>query len=232
MLPVPPLICVPLTVMAFQSNRHIPVQLIWLTPVVGLLAPPMQKSEVKCQNAGFTFDFCLLTSALAGVVAVLTVFSVLIDPRPRILLGPSAFGATRPDRAVAFIKANGLKGKVYTPLWWGSYVTWKLYPNVLVSVDGRNVTLFARDTVAANFRFYTEERPDLETPRGDATDYLLVPSDTPGLAALRADDYWTVLYEDHQDAVLFARTNNRELIGRRDRGELRMPSDEVPEFFR
>ena len=30
--------CVPLTVMAFQSNRHIPVQLIWTAPVIGILA--------------------------------------------------------------------------------------------------------------------------------------------------------------------------------------------------
>ena len=30
--------CVPLTVMAFQSNRHIPVQLVWAAPVAGLLA--------------------------------------------------------------------------------------------------------------------------------------------------------------------------------------------------
>ena len=53
----------------------------------------------------------------------------------------------RPDRAVAFLKLNGLKGDVYTPLWWGSYLTWELYEevpdraNVRVSIDGRNVTI-------------------------------------------------------------------------------------------
>jgi len=217
--------CVPLTVMAFQSNRHIPVQLIWAAPVAGLLA-----GAVRGNDRGNTA--WLGVTGLAGVVAVLAAMPVVLDPRPRIAVGPSAFGATRPDRAVAFMKVNGLKGHVYTPLWWGSYLTWELYPDVLVSIDGRNVTLFARDQVTANFRFYSEERPDLETPWADATDYLLVPSDTPGLALVRADRRWAVLYED-DGAVLFVRADDRELISRRERGELRAPVQELTtEFFR
>ena len=218
--------CLPLTLMAFQSNRHIPVQLIWIAPVIGLLLGPRQTDLASAPRA----EPSLWITGLAGIVAVLTVYSVVLIPQPRILLGQSAFGPTRPDRAVAFMKVNELKGNVYTPLWWGSYLTWELYPSVLVSIDGRNVTLFARETVTANFRFYSDERPDLETPRLDQTDYLLVPTDTPGLAAIRADSYWTTLYED-RDAVLFVRSDHRELLGRRDRGELTAPSEEVAEFF-
>jgi hypothetical protein len=216
--------CVPLTVMAFQSNRHIPIQLIWTAPVVGLLAGVVRGND-RANTAW------LAVTGLAGVIAVLAALPVLLDPRPRIAVGPSAFGATRPDRAVAFMKLNGLKGNIYNPLWWGSYLTWELYPDVLVSIDGRNVTLFGRDQVSASFHFYSDERPDLETPWHDATDYLLAPRDTPGLAVIRTDKRWAVIYED-EDAVLFARAVDRELIGRRDRGELRVPPIEVAEFFR
>jgi hypothetical protein len=85
--------------------------------------------------------------------------------------------------------------------------------------------------VSARFHFYSDERPDLETPWLDATDYLLVPHDTPGFAVIRTDKRWTVVYEDG-DAVLFARAADRDLIGRCDRGELRTPAIEVAEFFR
>jgi hypothetical protein len=208
--------CVPLTVMAFQSNRHIPVQLIWAAPVVGLLAPVAKPK------------LWLGVTTLAGAVAVLATMPVLLDPRPRIGLGPSAFGATRPDRAVAFMKVNGLKGNVLTPLWWGSYLTWELYPNVRVSMDGRNVTLFGREQVAANFHVYSDERPDLDTPWAGAPDYLLVPCDTPGLGVIRTDRRWEVLYED-AGAVVFVRTDHRALIELRD--DLMAPPSAVAEFF-
>ena len=91
------------------------------------------------------------------------------------LLGHPRSPRTRPDHAAAFLKVNGLKGNVYTPLWWGSYLTWELYPDILVSIDGRNVTLFAAETVTDNFRFYAGAQPDVDIPSRLATDYLLVP---------------------------------------------------------
>ncbi len=147
--------CLPLTLMAFSSNRHVPVALFWMAPVVGLLVGRAKVAEESAIPPAW-----LAVTGLAGIVALLTIYAALLDPRPRIFLGPSAFGTTRPDRAAAFLKANRLQGKLYTPLWWGSYLTWQLYPEVLVSIDGRNVTLFARDTVTANFRFYTDQRPE------------------------------------------------------------------------
>ena len=128
------------------------------------------------------------------------------------------------------MKVNGLKGNVYTPLWWGSYVTWELYPGVLVSMDGRNVTLFGRDQVTANFRFYSEERPDLDGPWVGTADYLLVPADTPGLGIIRSDRRWALLYDD-QGAAMFGRAADKELTKRRERGDLRPPPAEVAAFF-
>ena len=128
------------------------------------------------------------------------------------------------------MRVNGLRGNVYTPLWWGSYLTWELYPEVRVALDGRNVTLFAPETVTANFHFYADERPDRETPWRYATDFLLVPGDTPGIDAIRADGRWTVLFEE-PDVILFGRSEDRELLGRRERGEWKMPTGERVAYF-
>lgn len=42
-----------------------------------------------------------------------------------------------PTKAVEFIKINKLKGNLLVPFNWGSYALWKLYPQNLVSLDGR-----------------------------------------------------------------------------------------------
>ena len=70
---------------------------------------------------------------LSGLAAVLAVLAVVLDPRPGEFPARTVgvWGLTRPDRA--FLKINGLKGNVDNPLWWGSYLTWKLYPDVAIS---------------------------------------------------------------------------------------------------
>ncbi len=51
------------------------------------------------------------------------------------------------------MRRNGVKGNVYNPLWWGSYITWEPYPAVKVSMDGRNVSLFPDEMVGENSAF-------------------------------------------------------------------------------
>jgi hypothetical protein len=42
-----------------------------------------------------------------------------------------------PIYAVEFLKQNELKGNLYVNFDWGSYVSYKLYPNNLIVMDGR-----------------------------------------------------------------------------------------------
>jgi hypothetical protein len=134
---------------------------------------------------------------------------------------------------VAFLRANGVRGHVYTPLWWGSYLTWELHPAVRVSMDGRNVTLFAGQEVAANLSFYLDDESDLETPLRPATDFLLVPTDAAVLGRVRADPRWAVLFED-ADAVLLVRADegHADWLRRLRAGVLVAPETAAREVFR
>jgi hypothetical protein len=133
---------------------------------------------------------------------------------------------------MAFLKANDLKGRLYTPLWCGSYFTWELYPDVLVSTDGRNVTLFAPGDVTANLAFYHEARPDLETPLKGGADFLVVPGDAPVRPRVQEDPRWAVLFADG-NATLFVRSDpaHRELLDRARSGRLSQPSGPTPEYL-
>jgi hypothetical protein len=143
--------CLPLGVMAFQSVRHIPILTLWASPVLALLA---QAAAPNWGARRLGQGAWLVVMGLACVPTVLTLAAILARPAPAVDTGGPVLGTRRPDGAAAFLRAHRLQGRVHNPLWWGSYLTWELYPDVLVSMDGRNVTLFPRELVAANLSFY------------------------------------------------------------------------------
>jgi hypothetical protein len=189
--------CVPLALMAFGSNRHAPICTLWTAPVVGVLAA----AAVEGREGRSVPAVAALLLAVAAVPAALTAALVVAAPAPRIAVPPAA---KAPDGLIAYLKENRLRGNVYAPLWWGSHLTWELYPDVLVALDGRNVTRFAPADVTANLSFYQAEGADPDTPSRYPTDFLAVPSGAPVLGRLRGDRRWRAVYED-DDVTLFAR---------------------------
>jgi len=195
------LTCVPLIVMAYVSVRHLPIAAIWTAPAIARLA-----SRAEWSTAFRRAWFVL--SGPAVLPACLTLLLVAVQPQPVISAGDGVLGRRNPCRAVAFMKANGVTGNVFSPLWWGSYVSWELYPAVRVSMDGRNISLFPDRMVIENFDFYLEpaNAADLDAPLRYPTDYLLVPTDSPVLSRIEADGRWRPAFRDG-DAALFVRTD-------------------------
>jgi hypothetical protein len=192
--------CVPLAFLACRSVRHVPICATWAAPVLALLA---QTAYARHCRMAAGRSLWTAAAGLAAVPAVTTLLAVLAWPAPVVSTAGPVFGTHAPYGAAAFLRANGLAGRVYNPLWWGSYLTWELYPDVLVAMDGRNVTLFPAGDVNENLTFYLTEQADLDAPLRHGSDFLLVPADAPVLPRLRADARWAVLYDDG-DAVLFA----------------------------
>jgi hypothetical protein len=196
------LTCAPLVAMAYLSVRHVPLAAIWTAPVIALLAGRAMES------AGFKRAW-VVVSGIAAVPACLTVAFVFANPQPVITADGHALGSRSPCRAVAFLKSNQLTGNVFTPLWWGSYVTWELYPSIRISMDGRNISLYPDRMVVENFEFYLRgAAADLDAPLRYPTNFLLVPSDSPVLPRLEADRRWQVIFADG-DAAVFARSDRR-----------------------
>lgn len=102
---------------------------------------------------------------------------VLQDPRPGIIIDGPALGNKHPHGVMVFLKKHKLTGDLFTPLWWGSYFTWELYPYIKVSMDGRNVTLFDPKDVTDNLVFYHEADADLGIPLRSYARYVVVPAD-------------------------------------------------------
>ena len=194
---------VPLIAMAYLSVRQTPLVAIWTAPVVALLAARVSADDSRGPA------FRRLWPAFGGfalTTTLLTVAFVALHPRPAIEAGGTTLGAKDPCRAVQFLAETGTTGNVYTPLSWGAYVSWELYPAVRISMDGRNISLFPRDMVIENLVFYTAtaSEVDLAAPFRYDTDLLLVPASFAALDRLRKDARWNELYGD-RDACVFAR---------------------------
>lgn len=194
----------PLILMAFWSNRHVPLAAIWAAPVMAMLADAVMRAAPTPAFRRVWLTFC----AIALVMISLTADYVIEYPTPAIATGGTTLGTKDPCRLVAFIRENHLAGNVYTPLWWGSYVTWETYPAVRVSMDGRNISVFSDVTVRANLTFYSKEATadDLLDPLRYPTDFVLMPSDAAILGLVRSDKRWQEVYGD-RDGSLFVRAD-------------------------
>ena len=197
--------CVPLIAMAYLSVRHVPIAALWVGPVIALLA---SRDIVVAGDSPAFRRLWFVLRGLAVLPVCLTAAAVYAQPRPTISTGGTVLGGTHPCRAVAFMKDNHLAGNIFNPLWWGSYITWELYPAVRVSMDGRNISLFPDRMVVENFDFYLKDAGtvDPETPLRYDTDFLLIPGDSPVLSRIEMDGRWRQAFRDG-DSALFLRAD-------------------------
>ncbi len=214
--------CVPLAFLACRSVRHVPVFAVWAGPVLALLG---QAAWGTTASPGIWRRLWPVLAILAVIPTLMTIRLILEIPQAAIQMSGPVLGSCSPCGAAAFLKINGLRGRIYNPLWWGSYLSWELYPSIRVSMDGRNVTLFRPAQVEENLSFYLTEAAPLEAPLCCGADFLLVPADAPVRTPLRADGRWRLLYDDGQ-ALLFVRDDaaHAEILRRHRDGRLAQPT--------
>ena len=100
-----------------------------------------------------------------------------------------------PVGAVEYLRAQRFSGNLMVPFAQGAYVSWKLFPAVKVSIDGRYEVAYSNQLVDRMFRFYAAEPGWEETLRAYPTDLVLVPRVTP-LARAIQESGWPKAYED------------------------------------
>jgi hypothetical protein len=193
--------CVPLLAMSYLSVRHLPLAALWTAPVVALLASGRATAQPVSRVWRSAWSGI---SAISVIPASLTLGIVLRNPQPAVGPGGHGLGTTNPCGVTRFMAERHLQGNLFTPLWWGSYITWRLYPDIRVSMDGRNVSLYPDEMVQENLKFYWIDATEanLQAPSQYATDLLLVPVDVPVFHLISRDPRWIPIYRD-RDSALF-----------------------------
>ncbi len=115
-----------------------------------------------------------------------------------------------PVLAVRFLADHELGPHLATRLDWGGYALYHLWPRYRVSIDGRNLTVYAESFVARQIAAYDEAEP-LRGLRDFRVDAALVESAGPGFEGMRREPGWEMVFRDPLSAVFVPRARAVEL---------------------
>jgi len=135
---------------------------------------------------------CLVLAMFFAATSVVVGFWRLVVPNDPFPVGP-----------VRYLADQQFRGNVMTAFEHGSYVSWKLYPAVKVSVDSRYETAFPPAVIDENLRFYRAGPDWRQTLEKYPTDVVLTLHEAP-VASLLPDAGWKLVYVDKR-FELFAR---------------------------
>ena len=147
--------------------------------------------------------------AAATTLIVLQLFTVDGALRPQVpawnaVVGQPTDRQYYPAGAVAFLDEQQEGVRLWCPVRWGEFLTWRLYPKVLVSIDGRYGTLYPGSIRDDHLLFWGLTHDMSVVDKYDTTHILVPASDAATLAALDALP-WVRSYED-PIAVLYTRS--------------------------
>lgn len=180
------------------SQRMVPLYaIVWFCSIPGWLAhTPLQPLVIRLATR-----FRVAVAAAAIAVTIITA-AALVRERSwelRFPAEPDGAAVYYPVGAVSYLRQTGFEGNVMTPYNVGAYVSWMLYPRVLVSLDSRYEVAYPTDQVEELETFY------LASPGWEGTldryppDAILAPVLSPVSQLLNNEPYrleWREVYRD------------------------------------
>lgn len=127
-----------------------------------------------------------ITSAVILVMACLIPLYSPMIPR-------ATFGIF-PLKEVEFLKINNIKGNILVPFEMGSYVSYKLYPNNLIYMDGRYEEVYYPDTLEDLMDFCNKRGGWRKVLNKYDTDIVMVEKTDPAYGAMFEEESWKHLY--------------------------------------
>ncbi len=192
---------------AWHSRRHTPffgvAALMFLGPYV---AAAWQRCTRKPVNDAAS-DKWLTASAflIHGALAIFIAIRFLPGASLQVLAPVGTF----PVREVDVLKQANATGNLVVPFEWGSYASWRLYPQVKVSMDGRYETTYPESTfrLSLDFHYKLDAHWD-QLIRNYPVDFIIL--DLAGGRVRPADlePYgYSVVWSDEKNSALLAATN-------------------------
>lgn len=129
-----------------------------------------------------------------------------------------------PVGPIDYLKNENFEGNLFVPFNVGAYVSWKLFPNVKVSLDSRYEVAYPAGALEENFFLYHAHGAWPATLEKYPTDAVLVPKDlpfakeVPKLCELDGGNLWKLCYED-SGFLLIIRTERAQGMPYMNRGD-------------
>jgi len=137
---------------AWHSRRHTP---FFGVAALMFLGPYIQAAWQRCfgKPVNHPVNDRLLTSSaflIHGAMAIFIAIRFLPAASFQVLAPVSSF----PVREVDVLKQADASGNLVVPFEWGSYASWRLYPQVKVSMDGRYEAAYPETTFMMSLDFH------------------------------------------------------------------------------
>jgi hypothetical protein len=159
--------------LAWHSRRHAPFFGVAALAFAGPFLQTALADLAAClpRRLRAAFKPALAATMLLGAVAIF----VAVDFLPNasfVLLAPVGHDPVREADILSIAQA---KGNLATPFGWGSYCSWRLYPRIKISMDGRYDSAFPESTFELNDDFYGKRGPDWDRLIRDyQVDYVIL----------------------------------------------------------
>jgi hypothetical protein len=191
-------------VAACRHTRHLSIYAVtWLAIVPGMIQHTdlgQLLGDVWTRHRKICAIFCLSVATVSLAKA--------IPAQPwRLEMPVTAADRERgrpvyPVGAVGYLKGIGFQGRLMTPFVQGAYVSWHMYPDVKVSLDGRYEVAYQPGVLEKIVAFYNREGDWHACLREYGADAILVPTDA-GVRDALGGIGWRPFYRDAVFEVYF-----------------------------
>ena len=150
-----------------------------------------------------------LPAAWAAMLAVCLPFMLVTKPWmlriPEARISRLGNHVIYPVGAVDYLAATGFRGNLMVPFAGGAYGSWRLYPEVRVSIDSRYEVAYPPGSLEENSAFYLAQEGWQTILATDPADAVLVPSSLPVSRQMPSVPGWKRVYGD-ASAQVYRRT--------------------------
>jgi hypothetical protein len=181
--------------------------------LAGILAPPIFARRLKRVTIDRDSDRRLNTAIAliprdrnsdkrlrnAVVLAILCYVFIASAPRHWKFQSPVNY----PEGAVAYMKTNGIQGRVFHDYDWGGYLIWHT-PELKVFIDGRGDPYGSTGVFKDYWSAISNKNPQAVLDKYQV-EYVLMPADSLLVQNLKNSPVWAVRYSD-QTSVLLQRS--------------------------
>ena len=213
-------------------QRHMPFFGIMIAPyLVFRLSTLISEIQTRFPKLALTKVSQNLLAIFLGIIVAYQAYNGVhryAMANCRIIVDPQTY----PVAAVGFLKANQIKGNLLLPFDWGEYAIWHLYPNCMVSIDGRFRTVYAESVIQDHFVVDDDRARWRELIGKYPSDILLMPQVPFFQTLIQKSSSWIYVYSD-PIGIVFLRNSekNTEAIERFKAGGFKYPSSAPSIYF-
>ena len=141
-------------------------------------------------------------------------FFVAVKFLPGASLQPLAPVGEDPVREADILALANARGNLATPFAWGSYLSWRLYPEIKISMDGRYEAAYPESTFALNNAFFDHAGDWFRLCRDHKVDYVILDLQSEQLRPedLTARGYTLIWRQDNVSALLALPVHAKTLL--------------------